>query len=71
MRASGRQRRAAAHYAGLKTDQLTGLKLCWVCARAMDPVLHDAGFASHPCCDPAEVSDMFPPETEPAWFRAR
>src|SRR5260370_42275359 len=55
-------RRAAAHYAGLRTDPFTGLKCCWVCARPMDPVLHANGFASHPGCDPDEISDRFPPE---------
>lgn len=63
------QRRAADHLAGLKVDEYTGLYCCWVCARLMDPVLQANGFASHPDCDPGEVSERFPPEQEPAWLR--
>lgn len=63
------QRRAAAHLDGLKTDKWTGLWCCWVCARPMDPILYDNGFASHPDCDPGEVSERFPAEAEPAWLR--
>ena len=63
------QRRAAAHLESLKVDEWTGRWCCWVCARPMDPVLYDNGFASHPECDPGEVSERFPPEQEPAWLR--
>lgn len=63
------QRRAAAHLAGLKTDEYSGLWCCWVCARPMDSILYKNGFASHPECDPYEVSERFHPETEPAWLR--
>ncbi len=62
------QRRAAAHLSGLRQDDL-GRWYCWVCARIMDPVLYVNGFASHPECDPGEVSEQFIPETEPAWLR--
>ena len=63
------QRRAADHLAGLKIDKYTGLYCCWVCAKLMDPILQANGFASHPECDPGEVSERFPPEQEPAWLR--
>src|SRR6266496_5888703 len=62
-------RRAASHLSGLKKDEYTGLWCCWVCARPMDSVLYASGFASHPDCDPGEVSERFKPETEPAWLR--
>jgi len=65
------QRRAAAHLSGLKKDKWTGLWCCWVCARPLDAVLYANGFASHPDCDPGEVSERFKPETEPAWLRMR
>jgi hypothetical protein len=65
------QRRAAAHLEGLKVDEYTGLWCCWVCARPMDPVLYVSGFASHPDCDPFEVSEQFKPETEPAWLSVK
>lgn len=69
VRMSRAQRRAAAHLSALVIDELTGLWCCWVCVRPMDPVLHANGFASHPDCDPGEVSERFPPEAEPAWLR--
>jgi hypothetical protein len=63
------QRRAAAHLAGLKKDKYTGNWCCWVCARPMDDVLYSSGFASHPTCDPGEISERFAPEAEPGWLR--
>jgi hypothetical protein len=63
------QRRAATQLAGLKRDEVTGKWCCWVCARPMDDILYSSGFASHPDCDPGEISERFPPETEPAWLR--
>lgn len=68
---TGAQRRAAAHLGALKVDDFTGLWCCWVCARVMDPVLYANGFASHPDCDPGEVSERFNPEKEPAWLRLK
>jgi hypothetical protein len=41
------------------------LALCAVCETAMDPVLPAAGFTTHPCCDPDEVSLLWPPLEEP------
>ena len=69
VRISRAQRRAADHYARLRVDEYTGLYCCWVCNRPMDPVLYDHGFASHPDCDPGEISDKIAPEKEPAWLR--
>jgi hypothetical protein len=37
-----------------------GLELCAVCQLPMDPVLRAAGFTTHPCCDPDEVSPLWP-----------
>ena len=71
VRMTGAQRRAAAHLGALKKDDYTGYWCCWVCARPMDPVLYAAGFASHPDCDPCEVSEQYKPETEPAWLRVQ
>jgi hypothetical protein len=34
--------------------------LCLVCHLVMDPVLPPAGFSTHPCCDPYEVSPLWP-----------
>lgn len=69
IRLSRSQRRAAAHLSALKKDEWTGLWCCWVCARPMDPILYNNGFASHPDCDPGEISERFAPEKEPAWLR--
>jgi hypothetical protein len=35
------------------------------CGRPLDPVLSLAGFQTHPCCDPAEVSATCPPMAWP------
>jgi hypothetical protein len=37
-----------------------GLALCALCQTPMDPVLPAAGFTTHPCCDPDEVSPLWP-----------
>jgi hypothetical protein len=36
---------------------------CARCRRRLDPVLTGAGFRTHPCCWPGEVSALWPPET--------
>jgi hypothetical protein len=36
------------------------LALCAVCQTPMDPVLPAASFTTHPCCDPDEVSPLWP-----------
>jgi hypothetical protein len=33
---------------------------CSVCQLPMDPVLPTAGFTTHPCCDPDEISQLWP-----------
>ncbi len=33
------------------------------CPLVLDPILVTAGFMTHPCCDPGEVSELWPPET--------
>jgi hypothetical protein len=36
------------------------------CPLALDPVLVEAGFETHPCCDPGERSELWPPMSWPA-----
>lgn len=47
-----------------------GPALCAVCQLPMDPVLPKAGFTTHPCCDPNEVSPDWPPATAGPLLRA-
>lgn len=37
--------------------------LCAVCRTPMHPVLPANGYRTHPCCDPSEVSPLWPPGT--------
>jgi Helix-turn-helix domain len=41
-------------------DVTHSLRSCSVCQLPMDPVLPAAGFTTHPCCDPDEVSPLRP-----------
>lgn len=36
---------------------------CPLCGDPIDRALRDAGFTTHPVCDPREVSAQWPPET--------
>ena len=43
-----------------QAEHSEGLALCRICQLAMDPVLPANGFTTHPCCDPDEISPMWP-----------
>lgn len=47
----------------MNRDPVTGLGVCWVCDRLINAVVTDAGFATHPDCDPDEHSLTWPPST--------
>lgn len=34
---------------------------CWLCPVPLHPVLIEAGYSSHPACDPAEISPLWVP----------
>jgi hypothetical protein len=34
---------------------------CWLCTTPLAPALIKARYASHPACDPDEVSPLWPP----------
>ncbi len=55
-----RARKESGKEGGARTNALA---LCTVCQTPMDPVLPANGFTTHPCCDPAEVSPLWPPVT--------
>lgn len=44
---------------GRKPEPKPALALCAVCKTVMDPVLPAHGYATHPCCDPGEVSPIW------------
>ena len=54
---------AAAHKESGKegAGRANGLALCSVCRTPMAPVLPANAYATHPMCDPSEVSPMWPP----------
>jgi hypothetical protein len=46
-----------------RLEQAAATMLCWVCGRPLDPVLVLNRYATHPTCDPYEVSPLWPPGT--------
>ena len=63
-------RHVATDRAGLNAEAVAaavarraGTSPCACCGLPLDPVLTRAGFETHPCCSPDEVSAAWPPLT--------